>query len=881
MVIWKKSGTKDIYQWAGYNLNPNYKLLITNFSKYMDLGATGQSAGNYNVDITSAGFIDVFIYLILAVIFVFLVAAALKLLRNYLLNIRHHRHTVLLIRLPKEKPGDKDKEFTVQQLREEIAHSEAILSSIGGLKAERGFNSWLFGRSDIFALELVADRKLISYYLVAPEAMGRYVEQQIHAHFPDALVERTDDYNIFRPESETAAGFVKTKRSFIFPLKTYQKQETDPMNSLINVMSKLDENEGMAIQFVIRSAVAGWHRKASLVPHQVRQGKTIEEAIRLIGAGKYFAFFSDLVKSAKPDKRDAMQKQYEPVPRLTAMEEEMLKGIEEKNSRAGLDVNIRVVVSADSRGKAVGYLNNIMNAFGQYNYYQYGNSFKARISGHRQKRVVSDFIFRRFDPSLASLLNTEELASLYHLPLRETETPNIRWLTAKHAPPPADIPDEGILLGNNTYRGVTRDIRIKRDDRRRHMYVIGKSGTGKSQFMAGMAIQDIMNGEGVCVIDPHGDLIADVLERIPPERAEDVILFSPADLGRPLAMNLLEFDPRYPEQKTFMINEMIKIFDKLYDLKATGGPIFEQYIRNAMLLIMSDPATGSTLMEIPKVLADPDFRRMKLERCGDPTVVDFWNKEAEKAGGDAALANVVPYVTSKLTAFISNDMMRPIIGQQQSSFNLRELMDRQKILLVDLPKGQVGEMNAYLLGMIIVGKILVAALSRTDMPRDERKDFYLYIDEFQNFTTDSITAILSEARKYNLNLTIAHQYLGQLVKGQDSSIRDAVFGNVGTWALFKIGSEDAEVMAKEFSPVFNQYDLINIDKYTVYLKLLIDNSASRPFSMASLWPLPGTPRPEIARKIRTLSRLKYGQDRELVEAEIMKRVRLEVRRADR
>jgi hypothetical protein len=391
--------------------------------------------------------------------------------------------------------------------------------------------------------------------------------------------------------------------------------------------------------------------------------------------------------------------------------------------------------------------------------------------------------------------------------------------------------------------------------------------------MASMAIQDIANGEGVGVLDPHGDLIHDILERIPPERAEDVILFSPADLERPLGLNLIEYDPRYPEQKTFVINELIKIFDKLYDLKSTGGPIFEQYMRNALLLIMSDTTTGSTLMEVPKILSDPAFRKMKLEKCVDQTVVDFWKQEAEKAGGDAALANVVPYITSKLTQFISNDTMRPIIGQQKSSFNLRDVMDKQKILLIDLSKGQVGEMNAFLLGMILIGKILMSALSRTDISADRRKDFYLYIDEFQNFTTDSICSILSEARKYGLNLIIAHQYLGQLTKNKDTAIRDAVFGNVGTWVLFKIGSEDAEVMEKEFSPVFNQYDLINIDKYTAYSKILIDNAASRPFSMKTLWPLPGIQREDMIGKIKSLSRLKYGQDRSIIEAEIKRRAK--------
>jgi len=548
----------------------------------------------------------------------------------------------------------------------------------------------------------------------------------------------------------------------------------------------------------------------------------------------------------------------------------MVQSIEEKNLKAGLDTNIRVIVCARTAEQARLYLENVGSAYMEYNNFSYGNVF-SRLRKASPDRTIQDFIYRRFRDKHSFLLNSEELASLYHLPLPDTETPNILWLTAKIAPAPANVPTEGISLGENVYRGVSQEIRMKRDDRRRHSYIIGKSGTGKSVLLANMAIQDIQNGEGVCVIDPHGDLISDILDRLPPERAEDVIIFSPGDRERPLALNLLEYDPKYPEQKSFVINEMIGIFDKLYDLKATGGPMFEQYMRNAMLLIMDDPSTGSTLMEIPKVLADENFRRLKLSRCNNQTVVDFWKKEAEKAGGEAALANIVPYITSKLTSFVSNDMMRPIIGQQKSAFNLRDVMDQQKILLVDLPKGLVGEMNAYLLGMILVGKILMAALSRTDMPASERKDFYLYIDEFQNFTTTSISQILSEARKYALNLVIAHQYLGQLSKGQNTEIRDAVFGNVGTMISFKIGSDDAQVLVKEFAPVFNEYDLINIDKGTAYIKLLVDNSALRPFSLKTIWPLVGVKQPGLADQVRSLSRLKYGQNVRLVEAEISRR----------
>ena len=818
--------------------------------------------------------LPIIIFVIAFSVFAFLLLAILrKLLAVFMHNGEFFDHVVYLVRLPKEKPKDDEKEFTTQMIKDEISKAETVLNAIGGLRAQRGLKSWLLGRSDHFALEIVAQSRKIAFYFVAPRAMGRYIEQQINAHYPDAAIEEQKDYNIFHPGAVVKAGYLKTKRNFIFPIKTYQKSETDPMNSIVNVLSKLGENESIAVQYVVRSAHRSWHNAAKGIGKKMMEGQSIHQAIRGASRHQGVALAYELAQAAKlPKKPDPYKAQQ--VPRLSAMEEEMLKGIEQKNSKAGLDVNLRIIVSASSDANAHLYLENLSSAFSQFNYYEYGNSFSNKIRLGRQERLVSDFIFRRFDPRIEFLLNTEELASLYHLPLRIAETPNILWLTAKRSSAPNNIPEEGIILGRNAYRGYEQLIRIKREDRRRHMYIVGKSGTGKSFFIASLAVQDILNGEGVCVIDPHGDLIADILPRIPPSRAEDVIIFAPADTERPLALNLMEFDPRYAEQKTYVINEMIKIFDKLYDLKSTGGPIFEQYMRNAMLLIMSDPDTGSTLMEVPKVLADPAFRKMKLERCTDPTVVDFWRKEAEKAGGDAALANVVPYVTSKLTQFISNDTMRPIIAQQKSSFNFRDLMDQQKILLVDLSKGQVGEMNAYLLGMILVGKILMSALSRTDLPKDKRKDFYLYIDEFQNFTTDSINSILSEARKYNLNLIIAHQYLGQLVKNQDASIKEAVFGNVGTWISFKIGSEDAAVLVKEFSPVFNEYDLINIEKYTAYVKLLIDNTAARPFSMNTVSPLPGEPREEVAARIRSLSRLKYGQNRELVEAEIRKRAKI-------
>jgi hypothetical protein len=402
------------------------------------------------------------------------------------------------------------------------------------------------------------------------------------------------------------------------------------------------------------------------------------------------------------------------------------------------------------------------------------------------------------------------------------------------------------------------------------LYSIGQTGTGKSNFLQEMAKQDAKAGRGFCFIDPHGDAVEDILTAIPKERAEDVIIFDPADTQRPFGLNMMEYDPAFPEQKTFVINEMIGIFDQLYDLKATGGPMFEQYMRNAMLLIMDDPASGSTLMEIPKVLSDEKFRAMKIEKCQNPIVVDFWTKEAEKAGGEAALANMVPYITSKLTTFISNDLMRPIIAQQKSTINFKEIMDNKKILLVNLSKGKIGEINARLLGMVVVGKILMNALARANVAEDKREDFYLYLDEFQNITTNSISQILSEARKYHLCLILAHQFIGQLKE----NISKAVFGNVGSMVSFRVGSEDAEFLEKQFAPTFSKQDLVNVDNYQGFAKILMSNVLAKPFSIATYPPTKGDQ--EIANAIKELSRLKNGRDREIVNQEIMKRMQTQL-----
>ncbi len=780
---------------------------------------------------------------------------------------------LLKIRVPKfssTKESENSQGVHLQEIQEKIAIAENLYSTLGGIKSQKGLKKLFGQRDDHFSFEIVLKSGLIYFYIGTPEDKINYLKERIQAVYPDAEIEPVDDYNIFTPNGKAIGSCITLKENYIFPIKTYKKIEMDPLDSLINSLTKISKEDSAVIQIIARSAAKSWHKRAFKFTKKISDGLSVKQAKKAavaVAFWDYFWKFFDGVGSAMiANKKDEKPNLDPQKGQLSEMEREMVKGVEEKNSKAGLDVNIRIVVNAVNEGLALTYLDNIINSFSQYNMYQYGNSFM--VSKSNQQGIMNDFIYRNYNEKIGMVLNTEELAGIYHLPFSWNETPNIVWLEARKLGAPTNLPEDGLILGKNVYRDENKVVRIKQKDRSRHMYVIGKSGTGKSYLQVNMAVQDIINGEGVCVLDPHGDLIEDILKYVPKERVEDVILFDPSDTERPLGINMLEFETQ--DQKTFVINEMIKIFDKLYDLKATGGPMFEQYMRNAILLIMEDVDSGSTLLEIPRVLADEEFRKFKLSKCKDYLVSDFWNKQAEKAGGEAALANIVPYITSKLTPFISNDIMRPIISQQKSSFNFRKAMDEKKILLLNLSKGKIGELNSNLIGMVFVGKILMSALSRTDQIESERKDFFLYIDEFQNFITDSIAIILSEARKYRLNLIIAHQYISQLIEKGDEKIKDSVFGNVGTFISFRIGVKDAEVIAKQFAPVVSEYDLINLPAYNAYIKVLIDNYNPPAFSLQTLQRDDNTK--NYVNEIKELSRLKYGRDRSIVENEIKERV---------
>ena len=692
-------------------------------------------------------------------------------------------------------------------------------------------------------------------YAAVPSGKAGLFEKQLLAVQPDAKIrEVTDDYNVFTEGRDTtAASTAYLARHDIFPIKTYESFDHDPMNVILSTFSKMKASgEGAAIQFVMCPEGDRIIKRLQLVEDDIKAGMSVETAQSLgrqiglefkkLGKGLLFGDYRE------PEKH---------------VDERAVANVAEKLKSTMMATNIRIVASAETRERSLEILAELESAFNQFT--EAGrNSFSwKRATGQDLRELIHAFSYRLFSEGQSMAFNLRELSTIFHFPYG-IESPQLKQAKAAMAPAPHEVSTTGIVLGTNSYRGEDKRIMMSREDRMRHFYVIGQTGTGKTTILKNMIAQDIANGDGCCFIDPHGTDIQDILSYVPKERIDDVIYFDPAYTERPMGLNMLEYDPNYPEQKTFVVNELLAMFNKLFDMKTAGGPAFEQYFRNSSLLVMEDPASGSTLLEIGRVLADKAFRDMKLARCKNPIIKQFW-ENAEKTTGDQSLANFVPYITNKFDVFVSNDIMRPVIAQQNSVFNFRKIMDEKKILLVNLSKGRLGDINANLIGLILVGKIQMAALSRVDMFGQPMNDFYLYIDEFQNVTTDSIASILSEARKYRLSLNIAHQYIAQL----EEKIKDAVFGNVGSMAVFRVGPDDAEYLAKQFDPVFTPQDIIKLDNRNAYLKMLANGAPIKPFNIATFAPPVGTP--GIAGKIKELSYLKFGRDRAEVEEEIMAR----------
>ena len=711
---------------------------------------------------------------------------------------------------------------------------EQLFASLYSIK--KGGWKQKFSVQPAISFEIVAKQEDIRFYVWTPKEFKDLIEKQINGAYSDAEILEVDELNIFKEKGKVANKAFQLSRNIFYPIKTYKELPTDPMASITSALAKMGPNEGASVQILISPVDSGWQKE-----------------------GRKF------ISDTKKDESDPEKAKF-------ATSAKVLEAVEGKIGKPGFETSIRIVVSSDDIETAKRHLDNISSSFEQFSGENNGlKKRKIRIKG----TFIDDFLYR-FQPMFnlfgnsISVLNSEELASIFHFPNKQITTPHIHWLNSKTAPAPSEIPTEGIFLGNSNYRGLKRKVFISRDDRRRHTYIIGKTGVGKSELLKQMVMQDIEAGHGVCFIDPH-DAVRQLLSQIPPERAEDVIYFNPGDTQRPMGINLL--DAKTEDEQHFAATAVINMMYKLFDPYKTGivGPRFEHAIRNAMLTVMqAEP--GATFIEVVQALERPDYVQYLLPKVTDPIIRRYWTDQIAQTS-DFHKSEVLDYIVSKFGRFVTNKMIRNIIGQSQSSFDFRKVMDEGKILLVDLAKGEIGEENSNFLGLILVPRILMAAMSRQDTPEDKRRDFYLYVDEFQNFATPDFAQILSEARKYRLNLTVANQFIGQV----EEEVKNAVFGNVGTIISFRVGVTDANYLAHEFSPVFGEDDLLNIERYHGYVKTTVNNEPVQPFSMDMSKDMSKERQkdnPRIVEIIKEMSRLKYGRDEKLVQAEIARRSKL-------
>ncbi|MCX6703581.1 MAG: hypothetical protein NTV02_02755 [Candidatus Zambryskibacteria bacterium] len=742
-------------------------------------------------------------------------------------------------------------EGKTRSVKETVSAMQQFISGMDSISSAKG------DKDNYFTLEIAnaEGSEQFVFYVSLPAIKKDLFEKQITSVFPGVKFSiDPNDYNIFNEDGISVGGYVALKETALLPIKTVEDFDIDPLTVILNSFSKIQKSgEGAAIQLVIKPSGDMYDKQFKHAVSQFEKGVPLKHAL---DGGSFVEGFGRALKDL------IMPIQAEPDKPVNA---EQLSSVKRKISEKIYPTNIRIITSGNSRAEAEKILDEIEASLNQFSK-QHENMFSlVRLEKGAFAKFSRDFSFRIFNPDNICALNSKEIATFLHFPNSSYAVqPQLKTSQSIAAPAPQDLPTEGTVLGVNSYRNVDTTVRISAEDRLRHFYTIGQTGTGKSTLLKNMIIQDIVAGEGVCMIDPHGVDILDILANVPKDRIDDVIYFDPSYVERPMALNMLEYDRSHPEQKTFVVNELFSIFQKLYGGNPESmGPMFEQYFRNATMLVIEDPETGCTLLDVSRVMADKKFRELKISRCKNPVVVQFWTEVAEKAGGEASLANIVPYITSKFDVFLANDVMRPVIAQEKSSFDFRDIMDKKKILLVNLSKGRLGDINANLIGLILVGKILMAALSRVDSLSANLPPFYLYIDEFQNITTNSIATILSEARKYKLSLNIAHQFIAQI----DQNIRDAVFGNVGSICSFRIGAEDAEYLEKQFAPGFTARDIMNIDNRNAIVKMLVNGKPAKAFNIQTLPPPKGES--GMIDSLKHISYLTYGGDKEEIERSIL------------
>jgi hypothetical protein len=795
------------------------------------------------------------------------------------------KHLVYLrITLPRSDSKIDQEKRTEKDFKEKIAVMSQLYQALYEIREMNLWNTlktklW---QADNISIELFLENQQLSFYVVVDRYYQSIVEKQITTFYKDADIQIEEKpYELFSKGKQVRGYFMYAKRPFYYPIQTYKALEDDPLNDIANVLSKLEPNEKAAVQVIVNPVASEkWRREAERIGTMLFKNQPLPIKIPIPIIGPILGLFINILQffftKGGPGGTNAPGASGgDSYVRMLQPKEESFKRIGEKAGQVGFDTSIRIIAAADTKARAIEITNSMNVAFSVYhdaylNWFQNRRIFPMDFINNPLMR----YLFRHRIPGVLhkmSLFAQDELASVVHFPdSRYNNIPIIKWLQYKVLPPPVELPTEGVIIGKNLYRGDEKLVRILPDDRTRHQYIIGKSGSGKSVLLNYMARQDIWNGDGMCLIDPHGDLVEDTLKVVQKERARDIIVFDPADTERPMGLNLLE--AHTPEERDRASLDAMEIFIKIFG-DEIFGPRIQHYFRNACLTLMEDEEEGATLIDVPRMFTDEEFNKYKVSKVQNAVVRSFWDHEYASTG-DREKQEMIPYFSSKFGPFITNTTIRNIIGQPKSAFNIREIMDNQKVLLVNLSKGKIGDVNAQLLGLIFVNKVNMAAMSRQDIPKEDRKDFYLYVDEFQNFATDTFASILSEARKYRLSLIMAHQYIAQLTKTpsgkDDTRVRDAVFGNVGTMLSFKVGADDAEYLAKEYAPLLSEQDILGIANYSAYIKLNIHNTTSRPFSLQTIWDPQGNDK--MADILKQYSRMKYGRKRVFVDQEIEARL---------
>jgi hypothetical protein len=752
---------------------------------------------------------------------------------------------LLILEIP--KANDK-KELAAEQL---FASLHGILRDKEELKLNNGVQEHL-------SFEIASVNGQIRFYAWVPKSLRSFVEGQIYSQYPTVQIREADeDYVAHEREHAVvySSEIILTDNDML-PIKTFQSFEVDPLAGITGTLAKLESTgDEVWIQIIVKPIADDWHKTSDKWIKNVKEGKG--------GAGELFSpkWFAQVLGALWKPPEEGKGGESKPK-EISERDKTRIAEAQTKATKLGYKVKIRLAYLGDSQTDARLRMQAIVGTFKQFNSTNL-NGFKVANASFKKEDLAS-YRKRTFGTG-GYILNIEEVASVFHLPHTNVETPNIVWASTKTAEPPAKLPlitgdpaiDENIsAFGLTNFRGINHQFGMLRTDRSRHVYIIGQTGAGKSGTLELFALSDIYHGQGYAIIDPHGDFAVDNMRFIPGSRLQDVVYFNPADTAYPLGFNPLEVTN--PNQKTNISSEVIGVLKRMFG--ESWGPRLEYILRYTILALLDRPTT--TMLDITRMLTDKKFRNETLEYCTDTVVLNFWKVEFAQ-WNDKFVSEAIAPVLNKVGAFTANPIIRNIIGQPKSTFNIREIMDEGKILIVNLSKGLIGEDNAAILGAFLVTKIQLAAMSRSDIERiEDRRPFYLYVDEFQNFATDSFATILSEARKYGLNLTVANQYISQM----SDTVRDAVFGNVGSMISFRVSADDAPILAKQFEPQFEPTDLLQMHNRNFIINMVINGEKSPAFSATTLTLPP--PQTDNSSLIIENTRRLYSRSRAEIEAEI-------------